>query len=139
MRSQNNRNVQAKCFRHDVRPTSAAKRCDAREESGTQQVRAFPPHEAETQAPCGCAEKLRRGVGRRSECSFRCGNCGYAHVASQPVHGMRFRAVYVAGNGSTRQVEAPPPQLELLCVVFAQSLRWAFFYTTGKSTTGTRN
>nr|DAV03930.1 MAG TPA: hypothetical protein [Caudoviricetes sp.] len=33
--SQNNRNVQAKCFRHDVRPTSAAKRCDAREESGT--------------------------------------------------------------------------------------------------------
>jgi hypothetical protein len=25
MRSQNNRNVQAKCFRHDVRPTSAAK------------------------------------------------------------------------------------------------------------------
>ena len=39
--SQNNRNVQAKCFRHDVRPTSAAKRCDAREESGTQQVRAL--------------------------------------------------------------------------------------------------
>lgn len=35
------KNVQAKCFRHDVRPTSAAKRCDAREESGTQQVRAL--------------------------------------------------------------------------------------------------
>lgn len=42
MRSQEfRRNVQAKCFRHDVRPTSAAKRCDAREESGTQQVRAL--------------------------------------------------------------------------------------------------
>nr|DAL58102.1 MAG TPA_asm: hypothetical protein [Bacteriophage sp.] len=24
-------------------------------------------------------------------------------------------------------MEAPPPQLELLCVVFAQSLRWALF------------
>lgn len=31
--SQNNRNVQAKCFRHDVRPTSVAKRCDASEET----------------------------------------------------------------------------------------------------------
>nr|DAZ17312.1 MAG TPA: hypothetical protein [Caudoviricetes sp.] len=31
-------------------------------------------------------------------------------MASQPVHGMRFRAVYVAGYGLTRQVEAPPPQ-----------------------------
>lgn len=26
-----------------------------------------------------------------------------------------------------RQVEAPPPQLKLLCVVFAQSPRWALF------------
>lgn len=33
--------MQAKCFRHDVRPTSAAKRCDAREEPGTQQERAL--------------------------------------------------------------------------------------------------
>lgn len=42
MRSQEFRkNVQAKCFRHDVRPTSAAKRCDTREESGTQQERAL--------------------------------------------------------------------------------------------------
>ena len=34
--SQNNRNVQAKCFRHDVRPTSAAKRCDTSEETRMQ-------------------------------------------------------------------------------------------------------
>lgn len=33
MHSQNNRNVQAKCFKHDVRPTSAAKRCDTSEET----------------------------------------------------------------------------------------------------------
>ncbi|MCP6417624.1 hypothetical protein NL482_26035, partial [Klebsiella pneumoniae] len=37
MRSQEFRkNVQAKCFRHDVRPTSAAKRYDASEETRAQ-------------------------------------------------------------------------------------------------------
>nr|DAL34448.1 MAG TPA_asm: hypothetical protein [Bacteriophage sp.] len=30
------RHAQAKCFRHDVRPTSAAKRCDTSEETRAQ-------------------------------------------------------------------------------------------------------
>lgn len=43
--SQNNRNVQAKCFRHDVRPTSAAKRCDASEETRISAIHVKHLHE----------------------------------------------------------------------------------------------
>lgn len=46
MRSQEFRkNVQAKCFRHDVRPTSAEKRCDASEETRISAIHVKHLHE----------------------------------------------------------------------------------------------